>query len=155
SGALRAVPVSTLVGAVVVSPFAEEVLFRGWLFRQLTRHSGWSPVPALLVSSLMFGLAHVSNLTYVMEPWALATATSAAAAGLLFGWLAWRWDSLWPAIGLHACMNLSAQAGGTSMATIGRFATIGLAVVLTFAFRRAGRANNEAVRQWGSEAVSE
>src|SRR6185295_6713538 len=135
---------------------AEEVLFRGWLFRQLARHCGWPPVVALLLSAFAFGLAHVPNLAYLLlDPSALATATSAAAAGILFGWLAWRWDSLWPAIGLHACMNLSAQAGGTSMATIGRFATIGLAVVLTFVFRRSQSRqwSSQAVGQWGNEAM--
>jgi membrane protease YdiL (CAAX protease family) len=134
---LHPVPMSALVATILVGPFAEEVLFRGWMFRQLWQFAGWPPAIAILVSAAAFGLAHL--------PSALPGVMSAAAAGLLFGWIVWRWGSLWPAIGLHTFMNFSWQLfGGPTLATartldtttapasFGRIATIILAIVLTF-----------------------
>src|SRR5262245_13271003 len=40
-GSLQRVPLAVLFGTILVGPFAEEVLFRGWLFRQLWKQSGW------------------------------------------------------------------------------------------------------------------
>jgi membrane protease YdiL (CAAX protease family) len=147
---LRPLDASVLVGAVLVGPFAEEVLFRGWLFRQLSRRAGWPPILAMPVSATAFGLAHLHNLNrYSFMPSEVSAVVSAAAAGALFAWLVWRWNSLWPAIGLHACMNLSWQIFGfptfatnhtaidpTSLAAAGRIGTIVLAVVLTWILSR-------------------
>lgn len=159
SGSVRLVPVSILAGAVVVGPFAEEVLFRGWLFRQLSRRAGWPAMAAVLTSALAFGLAHLHNFnSYAFRTTELFDAISATAAGVLFAWLVWRWDSLWPAVGLHAFMNLSWQLFGsppltaspvttdaTTLATAGRLGTILLAVALTLVLRRRGE--TQAMRQ--------
>ena len=48
-----------LVGTVLLGPFAEEVLFRGFLFTVLWRRVGWSWPVALTISAAAFGLAHV------------------------------------------------------------------------------------------------
>jgi membrane protease YdiL (CAAX protease family) len=130
-----------LVTSVVLSPIAEEVLFRGWLFRQLILLARWRPLPAGLVSSIAFGLAHPG---YMSDPLAVLTTTG---VGLLFAWMVLRWDSLWPAIGLHAAMNFSWAIFGTGRSTappggaafdgslvvsLARIATIVIAVALTF-----------------------
>ena len=46
--------------AVVLAPLAEEVYFRGLLMGWLARH--WGMRPAILVSSLAFGLLHLKFL---------------------------------------------------------------------------------------------
>jgi len=133
-----------IAGSGLIGPFAEELLFRGFLFMMLVRRAGWSVFWALLVSSLMFGLAHRPNidswLLYLFRgphaydilpagpvdtgltywrfgvdawlqvirtelPYQLSSVVPYAAGGAVFGWIAWRWKSLWPAIALHALMN--------------------------------------------------
>lgn len=90
-----------LVGSVILGPFAEEVLFRGFLFRRLYEASGWQPNAAIAASAALFGLAHIGTPgTNAMDVAILA------AGGWMFAWICYRWNSLWPAIGLHAFINL-------------------------------------------------
>lgn len=136
------VDLDVIVSSVLLGPFAEEVLFRGFLFLAL-RRAGWRFWTALLVSSAAFGLAHLPNVDasiwriiwgpsfdiafittsagrpstvhFMSDVWFLVlqrTLTSVAVyavpyavGGALFGWVLHRWNSLWPAVGLHAWMN--------------------------------------------------
>lgn len=41
---------------VVIAPVAEEIVFRGWLYGKLRRHT-WA-IPAILITSVAFGVAH-------------------------------------------------------------------------------------------------
>lgn len=41
---------------VVIAPVAEEIVFRGWLYSKLRRHT-WA-IPAILLTSVAFGAAH-------------------------------------------------------------------------------------------------
>ena len=84
-----------LVGTVLFGPFAEEVLFRGFLFTALWKHARWPWPAALAVSSVAFGLAHGYGLPSVVL----------TAGGAILGWIYFKSGSIWPAIGLHACMN--------------------------------------------------
>ena len=78
---------------VLVTPFAEEVFFRGFLFRWM---SGNRPVwLAAIISSVMFGVAHI------LPPQAI----SAALMALLLCWLYWRTGSVWPAVAAHITNN--------------------------------------------------
>lgn len=82
-----------LVMTIAVTPFAEEVFFRGFLFRWM---SGHHPVwLAAIISSIMFGVAHI------LPPQAI----SAALMALLLCWLYWRTGSIWPAIAAHITNN--------------------------------------------------
>jgi membrane protease YdiL (CAAX protease family) len=132
-----------VAGSGLIGPFAEELLFRGFLFTLLVRRAGWSVLAALLVSSLMFGLAHwpgsdgvllyflkgpqwnaamsphfIDRATYwrfgsevwlamvrVQMPPLIEQVLPYALGGALFAWITWRWQSLWPAVALHALMN--------------------------------------------------
>jgi membrane protease YdiL (CAAX protease family) len=142
--------VQDVVGSVLLGPFAEEVLFRGFLFRQLYRHARWPPAVAMIASALAFGLAHLGNVNLQAPHGAwlgFAQVATTAGGGLLFAWMLFRLGSLWPVIGLHTFMNLSwqlfgvddwaaaAQAGATAIgpaaANIARVATVTLAVYLT------------------------
>ena len=147
--------VIALINGVVLGPFAEEVLFRGFLMRQLLA-SRWRPLLAVVASAVAFGFAHLGNVN--LETWrgpidgAMAVAMTTG-GGLLLGWITLEWGSLWPAIGLHTFMNLSwqifgvndltagsqggAAASGSSVANTARIATIVIAIALTVLRNRA------------------
>ena len=57
---LSSVSAGAIVGTSLVGPFAEEVLFRGLLFRQLLRRGGRSVIWSMAVSALVFGSAHLT-----------------------------------------------------------------------------------------------
>jgi membrane protease YdiL (CAAX protease family) len=160
---------SAIVGSVLLGPLAEEVLFRGLLFRQLYRRGGLRPLRAMTVSALAFGFAHLANVDFESVRLAVPqTITPAmgqvgltALGGLLFAWVAYRWDSLWPAIGLHTFMNLSWEVFGVNgptgaahgalhlpadAATTTRLATVAIAVYLTWRLTRRKRTGQVADR---------
>lgn len=89
----------------VIAPFAEEALFRGYMFRQLYRRARWGFWFAALVPSVLFALVHV----YQAEGgWELVGITAVTGLGSLVGcWLFMRWqDNLWAVFALHSLMNL-------------------------------------------------
>jgi uncharacterized protein len=125
------------MGSGIIGPFAEELLFRGFLFGLLWRVAGW-PIPvSILASALLFGLAHDGDI--------LGTALPLAAGGAVLAWIAWKWNSLWPAIALHACMNLwwDATRGehvvpgvGPDLMSTAQLLSVAVAVGLTLRFSR-------------------
>jgi membrane protease YdiL (CAAX protease family) len=109
----------SMVGTVVLGPFAEEVLFRGFLFLAL-RRLGWRLFPAMFGSALAFAIGHSQFAGSVvaagllggidwLQPdfWrSLSSLTPFVVIGLVLAWVTHRWATIWPAIGLHACINL-------------------------------------------------
>ncbi len=85
--------VGMLVFAGVIVPFAEELFFRGVLYRWLRSH--WKPWAAGLVSSIVFGLLH--------GEFSLIIATSLM--GLILAWFYERSKSLWPSVVIHMVNN--------------------------------------------------
>jgi exosortase E/protease (VPEID-CTERM system) len=88
-----------IVGAVVVVPSCEELAFRGYLMRWLTKREFWD-VPfasvslfAITLSSLVFGLLH--------DRWLLG-----AASGVVYAWLVRRSGRLSDGVAAHAASNL-------------------------------------------------
>ena len=82
-----------LVLIVVVLPaVVEELFFRGVLFQALERCGTW---PALLLSSLAFAMIH-GDLHNFAGP---------LAAGMIYGYMTYVLDSLWPAILAHLVNN--------------------------------------------------
>jgi membrane protease YdiL (CAAX protease family) len=73
--------------------FCEEMLFRGYMQRRLIER--WGPALALIVTSIIFGLFH-------MTPHAIAAAFP---LGVWLGLMAWRSGSIWPGIACHALVN--------------------------------------------------
>lgn len=87
--------------ASLISGFAEELLFRGILFRYLERAAGsWI---ALALTSALFGGAHLFNPN---ASW-IAAAAIAIEAGILLGAVYMLTRRLWAAIGLHAAWNFT------------------------------------------------
>jgi hypothetical protein len=84
--------------AVVLAPLCEELCFRGHLAAAL--HSRHRPAVAVGASALLFGLVHLDPLR----------GPALLALGALYGWLAWRSGSIWPAVIAHAANNGIAAA---------------------------------------------
>ena len=89
-------PLSTyasLLVATFVAPICEEVFFRGFVLMGLSR--GMPPGWAILISSLLFAIAHG-------DPGSFAVLFI---IGLALAFLRWRTRSLWPSILLHTLNN--------------------------------------------------
>ena len=100
--------------------FLEELIFRGFLFKAMSRDSiKW----AVVVSSVTFGLGHMINLINgsgmgVAEN--LVQIFFAVLIGFLYVIIFWRGGSLWPCVISHGLLNsLSAfSASGESMVRV-------------------------------------
>lgn len=100
--------------------FLEELIFRGFLFKAMARDSiKW----AVVVSSVTFGLGHITNLLNgsgmgVAEN--LVQIFFAVLIGFMYIIIFWRGGSLWPCVISHGVLNsLSAfSASGESMIRI-------------------------------------
>jgi uncharacterized protein len=79
--------------AIVVAPFAEEFVFRGFVFNALRRYL---PVPfAMVLSAALFGLAH-ADMSAFAPLWA---------GGIVLAWVYWRSGSLTCSMISHATFN--------------------------------------------------
>lgn len=129
-----------LLNLVVVGPLAEEVLYRGYLFRQLYRRAGFNFWIAVLVSAAAFGLGHLANVlaTNKIAVW-VGEVGITGSGGVFFAWLFVRWrDNVWVPFGMHGFMNLwwelfavDNTAIGGWVANVARALTLTLAIVLT------------------------
>jgi CAAX protease family protein len=81
------------VVATFVAPPCEEIAFRGYL--QTTLLARHAPAVAIAGSSLLFAVIHLDPVRF----------PALLVLGGVFGWLAWRSGSLWPAIAAHAANN--------------------------------------------------
>lgn len=90
-----------LIVTAIMPAVTEEVLFRGILFRWIEEFGGsWA---ALLVTSALFGLAHIFNPN---ATW-FSSFAIAVEAGILLGGAYMLTRSLWMPIGLHAAWNFT------------------------------------------------
>lgn len=103
--ALWQVAFAALIVVVVVPP-AEELLFRGVVYGWM--RSRWGVAASVGASSLVFGLFH-----------GLVILPVAALFGVVLALVYERSGSLWPAIGCHAVINLSAVVIGRVMIEYG------------------------------------
>jgi len=87
--------------AAIMGSVGEELLFRGILFRLLERAFG--TLAALVVSALLFGLAHIVNPDSTL----IGSLAIAVEAGLLLGLAYVVTRSLWFPIGLHLAWNFT------------------------------------------------
>lgn len=82
------------ISAVLAAPVAEELLFRGYIYRGLERRLG--PAAAALGGAALFGAFH-------RDP---VHAAGAFTVGLWLGWLRWATGAIWPCIAAHVANNL-------------------------------------------------
>ena len=112
------------VGSMLCVGFLEELIFRGFLFRAMSRDGLRS---AVIVSSVTFGIGHIVNLFNgsgaELIP-NLCQVGYAIAFGFLFVILFHRGGSLWPCIIAHSVINaLSAFANQAGVTDAGRILT--------------------------------
>ncbi len=120
-----------------LAPFAEEVLFRSFMFRQLYRRARLGFWFSALIPSVLFALGHLYQSN---DFWELVGISAITGLGsILSCWIFIRWqDNLWAIFGLHSLMNLwwevfavDDTALGGWLANAARLLTIALAIVLT------------------------
>lgn len=88
-----------VLGGVIGSAFSEELVFRGYLLNNISE--GWGMVAGIVVSSLLFGFAHVLNPNF---SWIIGLNLSLA--GLLMAYGYFVTGSLWLPICFHLTWNL-------------------------------------------------
>jgi membrane protease YdiL (CAAX protease family) len=116
--ALLATPVLVAVGLALATPFAEEVVFRGFVLRGFeARFPTWV---AVAVSSLLFGLLHLENL----DPLGWLHVISATVAGAIFALALLKAGHLLAAVTAHVLVNVVATGiglflGSTALLTVG------------------------------------
>ncbi|MBA5628621.1 CPBP family intramembrane glutamic endopeptidase [Moheibacter lacus] len=86
--------IAGFITVCILAPIIEEILFRGILLRGLLQ-KGISPILAIILSSFLFGLAH-------LNPWQFM---GAGLLGAVFGFVYYRTKALWICIFLHALNN--------------------------------------------------
>jgi membrane protease YdiL (CAAX protease family) len=84
--------------ATVLAPVCEEITFRGYVQRTLALRRG--PAAAILGAAFLFALLHLNPVLF----------PALLVLGAIFGWLAWRGGSLWPAVAAHAVNNAITSA---------------------------------------------
>lgn len=91
---------------VICAPVAEEVLFRGFLFGSLRRRGSF--VKAMVITSLLFGFAHLSGGSggFSIPLWTAGLDTLCLSLALCY--LREKTGRLWSSILLHATKNLLA-----------------------------------------------
>lgn len=131
-----------LVFLVAVVPgFVEELLFRGYMQSRLLQR--WHPLAAILLSALVFAVAHVDPL-HVCAVFPL---------GIWMGVVAYRAQSIWPAILCHFGNNLlsvianqfeydSLELGAPEMAIMA-VSSLAMLVSLVLIFRKSSKASSE------------
>jgi membrane protease YdiL (CAAX protease family) len=103
---------SDWVFEVIAVPVSEELFFRGavltgliwWLRKAHPRRRATSL--AVLIGGVAFGLAHLSNLVIAPASFVVPQAMFAIVLGIAAGYLRVRTDSIYPAVFLHAAVNL-------------------------------------------------
>lgn len=84
---------ATLLVAVIVAPFCEEVFFRSFVFMGL--RNGMPLLWAIVFSALIFGVAHADIASFPVLFF----------IGLALAVVRWQTDSIWPGMILHALNN--------------------------------------------------
>jgi membrane protease YdiL (CAAX protease family) len=96
--------VASALAAAMIAAVGEEILFRGVLFRIVEQATG--TLAALLVSALLFGLAHLASANATL----ISCLGIAIEAGILLGLAFALTRNLWFPIGIHFAWNFT-QAG--------------------------------------------
>ena len=111
--------ITSLAMTALIGPFAEEMLFRGYLVNRLLA-AGVGALPAIVLGGLLFGIAHLGNVWHASFSDIALEVGLTGVGGALFGWALWRFGgSLWAAFAFHAGLNLPWDAFGIASTAIG------------------------------------
>ena len=103
-----------LIGMTSVG-VAEEFLFRGVIAQTLLEHFGTSRAgvwKACLLSALLFGAAHLTNLTGSAPLGVLMQCVFAASLGTLLAAVYFRTGNIWVTVFIHAAMDITSMLIG-------------------------------------------
>mgnify|MGYP002625807738 CR=1 FL=1 len=111
----------------------EELLFRGLLYRALERKS---ETAAIVISSVIFGLIHLINLSSgMLLPLALAQVALTTALGFLFALILARGKSLVPCIAAHCFIDVTSVFSDQAALTVNSVLLIdGAATVIALVY---------------------
>jgi membrane protease YdiL (CAAX protease family) len=93
-----------LLGAAILAPLGEEILFRGYIFKTLQKiwgNKSWGLLGAYAISSLLFAFAHSAAATEGI----LGLLVPTFVMGLLLAWCLHRTGSLVPCVIAHSLNN--------------------------------------------------
>lgn len=85
-----------IISIALFPAFTEEVFHRGIIARNFFRI--YSPRKAIVLSAALFGIIHIN-------PW---QAVNAFWGGIFYGWIYWRYRSIWLCMFMHAYHNILA-----------------------------------------------
>lgn len=89
----------------VFAPLYEEVIFRGLILLALTKF--YSPVKAIIFSSLFFGIWHLKNIFFLDTVELVYQIIYASVIiGPVLGWLCLKTRSIWPGVIFHYSNNI-------------------------------------------------
>ena len=101
--------------SLLVLPLAEELVFRGIIAQTLLERYGTARAgvwKACLVSGVLFGAAHLSNLLGSAPFGVLMQCVFAASLGVMLAAIYFRTGNLWVTVFLHSAMDIAAMLIG-------------------------------------------
>lgn len=107
--------IGCFLGNMILVGVAEEVLFRGVIAQTLLEHFGTGRAgvwKACLLSGVLFGAAHLSNLIGSAPLGVLMQCVFAASLGTLYTAVYFRTGNLWITVFLHAGMDITSMLAG-------------------------------------------
>lgn len=107
-----------LILAVVFAPIGEEVLLRGIVFNRARKSYGL--IGCMVLSGILFGVFHLNPIQGLY----------AIPIGMLFGYIAYKYESVIPCIIAHAVNNLIASFSGELRLTSSLLIPLAIFVVL-------------------------
>ena len=97
----------TILGMVVLAPVCEETFFRGFMLRA---YEDYGIKQSWIIAGVLFGAMHVMN--------GMSNLIPAILLGLIFGFLATRTGSIWPAVAMHCGNNLMSLFGAAILPAV-------------------------------------
>lgn len=120
----------------------EELVFRAFITGLLVRIAGWHIIPAIFISSLLFGWGHIYQADNATQAITIFLITGSAGIGFAVFYKLWNWN-IWFPMFMHIFMNLAfvfTNMGNTvllnNQGNMYRIITIVTAIILTIALMR-------------------
>ncbi len=115
-------PLLAFTLVALLPAFCEEIAFRGLIQAGFLKR--FTPGVAIILTSLCFGLAHLSIYRFLPT----------MALGLILGWVAWRTKSIFPGMVIHALNNSLALASMTAARDAPSLSAWPAAIAMVMAF---------------------